>query len=1094
MGRHQFIEYLGSNSEQQITASLNRYLNYRLRFKNYIKLEKIILLVDITHRWDTALFLNEIKDIKYNHIRGILFYTLEEFPRGDALHSPLNRSRMIRESLENSFPAVTANYKDLYIKLSSLLHLILKNLKEEKLVTLEKVRGELKKLYLKLSTEIEALSSNYHYGGVHTNDGHKIFRKAIDTVRKTGRKKFSKIDNTPFWDIIERSDTFDQAAIFANNPYQYNCDDNAFDILLIDDNPKSVKKDIAKLKDYFPSQTRLFITRQNEFQKWLSEKDSEFWNDMYDQKATLVLKNFFSMERKVFKKQELFTKGKGEQKTMFRFTFIIVDLLLGDYNEGNKIINNLERFRLIFNRLNPGSRTYFDIIALSLSEEAPDIHRALNEGSLVYVPKKRIFMLPAVIAQLEKSRRILADRAHNMTPLLKARNFLKLYKLPEMIMRQLENEPFFERAEPATGNLLKFLEEPALQWIRKMPKADIHCHLGGSMRGEIAFPLSLNMLVPSNLFDEEYKKTLAYLMKTICEFIKVILFGEIKRIKFLFTTFRVLLKIIIKFDLGRLNFDVIKKADKARIFGEIKKFLRYDKLLQDEKKVIDIYDRIIEAFTTECAYFIYTVAFCQDYLSHSSIREKTFDKVVTEVEFFKILQHYTKVHSIDVDSFQMVNIFNVLICLIEDKEEYEINWFWNKLSSLIELNPKNNESKKEEPKIEDVEEIGPKLVKDINLIESDRVEANKELFNFLKKDEDIQRLIDGHTEAGILGHYISAKKRGSKSLASYLGGCEFTGAEQLKKRENIIAALYDIIERNIDDNVRLLELKLSPDGYVSDDMTLQEAIHIILSATDLITLHFYSLGQFIRVNYIFTVKRHKPLREASQEISAAIVNRERDSFYQRVKPMVTKKNVGALKYAWKPARVMGVDLAGLEKGNPARNFLNDFSPLFKTSFFLTIHAGEEDTAKSIWEAVYILHANRIGHGLTLNEDMQLKELFKNLQICIEMNPISNMLTNSNIDKRYPFYDFIQDGLKITINTDNPAVSDSTLSEEFVTAARLFHTNKKNKEQFWISKWGILKILKNGFSSAFMDREEKRQLMRAVEEEIYQKIIDEYGVT
>jgi adenosine deaminase len=166
--------------------------------------------------------------------------------------------------------------------------------------------------------------------------------------------------------------------------------------------------------------------------------------------------------------------------------------------------------------------------------------------------------------------------------------------------------------------------------------------------------------------------------------------------------------------------------------------------------------------------------------------------------------------------------------------------------------------------------------------------------------------------------------------------------------------------------------------------------------------------------------------------------------------------------------------------------------VFKTSFFITVHAGEEDTARSIWEAIYLLHANRIGHGLTLKDYQYLTKLFRDLQICIEMNPISNLLTNPDIEYEYPFYEFVGKGIKVTINTDNQSVSDSTLSEEYLKAAELYQKHRNNRRRSWISKWDILRVIKNGFSGAFLDREEKRNLMRAVEEEIYQKIIEEYG--
>ena len=119
-------------------------------------------------------------------------------------------------------------------------------------------------------------------------------------------------------------------------------------------------------------------------------------------------------------------------------------------------------------------------------------------------------------------------------------------------------------------------------------------------------------------------------------------------------------------------------------------------------------------------------------------------------------------------------------------------------------------------------------------------------------------------------------------------------------------------------------------------------------------------------------------------------------------------------------------------------------------------------------------------------------LFRDLQICVEMNPISNLLTNPRIKDEYPFFEFVNKGIKVTINTDNQSVSDCTLSEEFVKAAELFQNNRKNTRGYWISKWDILRIIRNSFSSSFMDRDEKRDFMRAVEEEIYQAIIKEYG--
>jgi adenosine deaminase len=1105
----EFVVSYKKNSE--LAASLDRYLKYVLPLGEIEQKLKIVL-VEIDESWDTKNFYDYFKDhTEKSNINGIIFFTLEEYPRGDEPDSLYNKSRMMREFFENSFNAVTANHKNIFSKISCLIQRI----SQPKQMKLSDVIRNLENLKRLLPQSIGDLENGYPYGGIHTKDGHKVFREFINCcdIEKPNIEDAVRL----YKDIKKLEEFYDLASIFSNNPFQH----EAFQVLVIDDNYENVANDFKKIKAFFPDKTKIYITHSGEWKTILEEKESGFWVEMYRREAKLKIKEIAGIDstcsETVFPEEPLFN-GEGGK---FLFDFVIVDLLLGNYNEGNKIINNLERFRANFNRLNPGHRTYFDIIVLSLSEEAPDIHRALNEGGLCFVPKKRINMLPAVIAQLEKSRRVLEERGERLRPIKKSHNFEKLYLLPEIVKRRIQNEPFLDlpdipkmmniknsdeekKKKKIIDNLEEFFKIPAARWIKKMPKADIHCHFGGSMRGDAAFFLSLNMLVLPYEMKEGYKeyrnkatRTINYIIIKFCALIKAVLkvlkinASEGYEIYDLFYIFKIAFIILTTFDINKLE----NLKEKITCFLE-------DKKKSDNKNAARFYEDMIRTLKQEPGELKERLKKIKkksgDFFDERNARVLKPDKrLIAEKKFFEILKSIIKKEALKLQCkamkekgqrkkeletivekilvpHQALNIFNVLIGILEGRTPEDVGSFWNNIDTVLAIKKEKVEDAVDKIKINMILGLDIKTVN----------EENKNLLESLKKFPVIG--------PQILNHFISAKKRDTNSLAEYLGGCEFSGAEQLKKKENIIAAVYDIIERNIDDNVRLLELKFSPDGYVNEELTLQEAVQTALLGTDLITLYFYNRGNFIRVNYIFTVKRHKTPEEAALEISAALTNREREKFYMDIKPAITKENVEISNYEWKPSRVVGVDLAGLEKENPARNFVNDFYPLFKTSSLITIHAGEEDTARSIWEAVYLLHANRIGHGLTLSESLELKNFFKNLQICIEMNPISNLLTNPGIEKRYPFYDFVLDGLKVTVNTDNPAVSDSTLSEEFVMAAELFQKNQENTNRDWMSKWEILRVLKNAFSSSFLDREEKQNLMRAVEEEIYQEIIEEYG--
>ncbi|MCX7757648.1 MAG: hypothetical protein N2166_05005, partial [candidate division WOR-3 bacterium] len=297
--------------------------------------------------------------------------------------------------------------------------------------------------------------------------------------------------------------------------------------------------------------------------------------------------------------------------------------------------------------------------------------------------------------------------------------------------------------------------------------------------------------------------------------------------------------------------------------------------------------------------------------------------------------------------------------------------------------------------------------------------------------------------------------------------------------------------------------RVSPSGYTKKGLSLDEATDALLEAADLCSLYnYFCKGKYIWTNFITSAKRHKTPAERTEEINIALFKSKRVTDIQKLE--IELQNYSSLlPYRWRASKFVGIDLSGYEKDTPPENFYEDFLPAQKVCLFITIHAGEEASADNIWQAVFKLHANRIGHGLSLIEHKSLMELARDTQICIELCPYSNMHTNNLTGeriKKYPLYTFLKEGLNVTINSDDCATTGKSLSDEYVKAAEFFYFSEANQleikkgefERIPLTKWEILRLIKAGFDNAFINRYEKAQLLRWVEEEIYEKILQLYN--
>lgn len=165
--------------------------------------------------------------------------------------------------------------------------------------------------------------------------------------------------------------------------------------------------------------------------------------------------------------------------------------------------------------------------------------------------------------------------------------------------------------------------------------------------------------------------------------------------------------------------------------------------------------------------------------------------------------------------------------------------------------------------------------------------------------------------------------------------------------------------------------------------------------------------------------------------------------------------------------IVGLDLAGDEKGFPAINFKPHFTLARDAGWNITVHAGEADGPQSIWQAIDDLGATRIGHGVAAREDTRLMDFMANNGISIECCLTSNFQTGACTDTtNHPIKTFIEKGIVVTLNTDDPGVSGIEIADEYTLAS----------EVVGLSSEQLAQIQLNGVEVAFAADDVKRELL------------------
>ena len=172
--------------------------------------------------------------------------------------------------------------------------------------------------------------------------------------------------------------------------------------------------------------------------------------------------------------------------------------------------------------------------------------------------------------------------------------------------------------------------------------------------------------------------------------------------------------------------------------------------------------------------------------------------------------------------------------------------------------------------------------------------------------------------------------------------------------------------------------------------------------------------------------------------------------------------------------VVGFDLAGGERGHPASAHAEAFAYARQHDLAVTVHAGEGDGADSVRQAVHLCGANRLGHATRLIEDESLTRYVNDRRIALEVCLTSNVQTHATESfDTHPVRQYFDRGMNVVLNTDNRLMSGTTLTDEYLIAAR-YHS-------FTFEVLSAIAL--NGFASAFIPWKERMRLLQRAAEDI-----------
>ncbi len=318
------------------------------------------------------------------------------------------------------------------------------------------------------------------------------------------------------------------------------------------------------------------------------------------------------------------------------------------------------------------------------------------------------------------------------------------------------------------------------------------------------------------------------------------------------------------------------------------------------------------------------------------------------------------------------------------------------------------------------------------------------------------------TEEGIAAWFSKGSEE--KSLTLYLKAFDITTA-LMQDKDSLRRIAREEMEDLAADGVVYAEIRFAPILHTKEGLSMEEVVTAVLDGL------------------------YEGKKETGTEFGL-ILSAMRDQ-----SPEISLKTA-ELAVAFSERGVVGFDLAGDESGNPAKKHIKAFEFIRAQNFNITIHAGEAFGLESIWQAIQICGAQRIGHGTRLTDDMTIKDgeiqkmgslahFVLDKRIPLEMCLTSNIGTGAAPSyAEHPFPIFFRNHFRVFLSTDNRLMSNTSLSKELIIASK----------EYDLDIHDIEKITLNAMKSAFIHHEKRLKIIYDVIKRGYKELREEYGLS
>lgn len=268
----------------------------------------------------------------------------------------------------------------------------------------------------------------------------------------------------------------------------------------------------------------------------------------------------------------------------------------------------------------------------------------------------------------------------------------------------------------------------------------------------------------------------------------------------------------------------------------------------------------------------------------------------------------------------------------------------------------------------------------------------------------------------------------------------YQGANVLQTEQDFYELTYSYLEQCAIQNVRHTEIMFDPQTHTSRGVSFETVINGISKACD-------DANDKLGVSSLLIMSY---LRHLSQE-----------DCFKTLEQAIPFKD-----------KITCVGLDSSEKGNPPSKFKEVFAKSVKEGFIPVAHAGEEGDADYVWEALNILKIKRIDHGNNSLQDKKLVQEIIKRDLALTVCPLSNtalkVVTNL---KDHPLKKMINLGLKVTINSDDPAFFGGQVNENYIQIQKALNLTKED----------LYQLAKNSFQYSFLDNVTKSNYLAELDE-------------